>query len=286
MSTEQMAYMPISARPDPYLDLLKSCLTAELYPESGWQMVTGARAVGSLGGLLRRSVIRWLQRLNLMLVRKKRFDPDARCNGTDWPFFGYTMVGHRRLDNIHACIEAVVADGVPGDLIETGVWRGGTVILMKAILRQLRAENRVVWAADSFDGLPPPTHFVDRELPSFDLSSFDYMKVSLDQVRENFARFGLLDEGIRFLKGWFADTLPSAPIERLALLRLDGDMYESTRDALAPLYPLLSSGGFVVVDDYLSWPGCRKAVDEYRTTHGITTPIVPIDSQAVLWRKQ
>jgi len=90
---------------------------------------------------------------------------------------------------------------------------------------------------------------------------------------------------VRFLKGWFRDTLPAAPIGKLALLRLDGDLYESTRDALHALYGKLSPGGFLLVDDYGDFPPCRKAVDEFRAEHRIDAPIVEVDWSGVYWRK-
>jgi O-methyltransferase len=188
------------------------------------------------------------------------------------------------MNNLHACVAAVLRDRISGDLIETGVWRGGCTILMKAVLARHGVTDRTVWVADSFEGLPVPVHNLDRVRNSYNLSGFDYLAVSVDDVRANFERFGLLDEGVQFLKGWFAETLTTSRIERLAVLRLDGDMYESTRDALGPLYPKVSRGGFVIVDDYYSWPGCRHAVDEYRRTFGISDPLVRIDDQAVYWR--
>jgi O-methyltransferase len=216
-----------------------------------------------------------------LLIRSRRFDPAGR----DGPCFGYSLVGLKRLDDVQASVEVVLRENVPGDLIETGVWRGGTVILMKGVLHRRGVVDRMVWAADSFEGLPSPTHEVDRQDASCDLSEFDYLKVSAEQVRENVARFGLLDDNVKFLKGWLADTLPTAPIDQPAGLRLDGDMYESIPDALGPLYPKLGPGGFVIVDDYHGWPGCRRAVDEYRSACGITAPLMPIDGQAVWWRK-
>ena len=107
----------------------------------------------------------------------------------------------------------------------------------------------------------------------------------LDTVRELFARYDLLDDQVRFLPGWFRDTLPSAPMARLALLRIDGDLYESARDALAALYRRVSPGGFVIVDDYRCIPACRQAVDEYRQLEGITAPLREIDWTGVFWQK-
>ena len=107
----------------------------------------------------------------------------------------------------------------------------------------------------------------------------------MDRVRANFARYGLLDEQVHFLKGWFKDTLPIAPIERLAVARLDGDMYESTMDAIEALYPKLQPGGFLIMDDYGAVPACKQATEDYRERCGIREPIVPIDWTGVYWRK-
>ena len=109
--------------------------------------------------------------------------------------------------------------------------------------------------------------------------------LSLEEVQELFARYDLLDEQVGFLKGWFKDTLPTAPIERLALLRLDGDLYESTMDALTALYDRLSPGGFVIVDDYYALAACQQAVDEFRAARGADEPLERIDRDSVFWRK-
>jgi hypothetical protein len=106
----------------------------------------------------------------------------------------------------------------------------------------------------------------------------------VEPIRRNVERYGLLDDQVQFLPGWFRHTLPKAPIQRLALLRLDGDLYESTMDALLPLYPKLASGGFVIVDDY-NLPECEKAVTDYRKKMGIDDEILAIDDVGVYWRK-
>jgi hypothetical protein len=106
----------------------------------------------------------------------------------------------------------------------------------------------------------------------------------MESVQRNFERYGLLDEQVRFLPGWFRDTLPSAPIDQLAVIRLDGDMYESTMDALNGLYPRLSVGGFVIIDDYIL-DMSKQAVHDYREAHGIVDPIVPIDTYGAYWQR-
>ena len=214
------------------------------------------------------------------------FQPDARAEGRDWPAEAHTMIGLKRLENIRFCMEDVIRRGVPGDFIETGVWRGGATILMRAILKAHDIADRRVWVADSFEGLPPPnaeTYPADAGDPHH---TYDELRVSLEAVRSNFAAFGLLDDQVRFLKGWFRDTLPAAPIEQLAVARLDGDMYESTMDAMTHLYPKLSPGGYLIVDDYGCIPACRQAIEDYRRAHGIDEPIESIDWTGVFWRKR
>ena len=196
----------------------------------------------------------------------------------------HTMVGRSRLDNVQFCVEKVLEDGTKGDFIETGIWRGGTCIFMQGLLTAYGATDRTVWAADSFEGVPAPTLPQDE---GFDLSPnvLPILAVSLDEVTELFRRYGLLDENVKFLKGWFKDTLAVAPIDQLAILRLDGDLYESTMDALVPLYDKLSPGGFVIVDDYGSCPPCKRAIDDFRSQRGIADELHEIDIQSVYWRK-
>jgi hypothetical protein len=204
-----------------------------------------------------------------------------------------TMLPLVRLDNIQACVTDVVERGVPGDLIETGVWRGGATIFMRAILKMLGVTDRCVWVADSFEGLPEPDAerfpLEARTHAGVVMSSvFEHFAVSEETVRRNFERFGLLDDGVRWLRGWFKETLPNAPIGRLALMRLDGDYYESTMDALTGLYDKLSEGGYAIVDDYGEddWTYCRRAVDEFRAERGITEPLVQVDRRCVYWIKR
>ena len=162
---------------------------------------------------------------------------------------------------------------MPGDFIETGVWRGGTTILMRGVLEAMGDRERSVWVADSFEGLPVPDAEQYPADTGLDWSHVEVLKVGADAVRANFERYGLLDDRVRFLEGWFCDTLPDAPIEQLSVLRLDGDLYQSTMDALVALEPKVSPGGFVLVDDYGGWPPCRAAVDDYRAERGIAEPI-------------
>ena len=218
------------------------------------------------------------------MVEPGQFDPDLRRDGRDWPADAETMVGLERLTNIRSCIEQVLADDVPGDLIETGVWRGGSCIYMRAVLRAHGDTQRTVWVADSFQGLPPSDGRFDADIGD-DHHTYSELAISADEVRDNFRRYDLLDDGVKFLEGWFADTLPSAPIEKLALLRIDGDMYASTMDALEALYDKVAPGGFVIVDDYGAVPACAEAVEDFRKERGITDELVEIDWTGQYWRK-
>jgi len=158
------------------------------------------------------------------------------------------------------------------------------MIFARAVLAELGVTDRRVWCCDSFEGLPTPD--VD-EFP-VDLGdphhTFEWLRVSLETVQTNFRRYGLLDDQVRFVKGWFRDTLPAIPVEQLAVLRLDGDMYESTWQALFYLYPKLSPGGFLIVDDW-SLARARQAVNDYRTRHKIVDQVRSIDPFSVFWRK-
>jgi len=257
---------------DLYLDLMKKTLTASVYAESAWQIE-------------KKGVRQWLAKKSLnheslLLVNTKGYDRTQRIEGRDWPLFGYTMAGHRRLDNVQMCVEDVLKNQVPGDFIETGVWRGGTTIFMRALLEAYGVTDRRVWVADSFEGLPAPENREDGP----DLSHVETLKVSLENVKSNFSEFGLLDEQVEFLKGWFCDTLPGAPIDQLAILRLDGDMYSSTMDALKALFDKVSRGGYVIVDDYYSWDSCKAAVTDFLRERSLDPEIKEIDWTGAYWQ--
>lgn len=203
-----------------------------------------------------------------------------------------TMLPRVRLDNLQACIVDVIEREVPGDLIETGVWRGGATIFMRAVLKAYGVTDRHVWVADSFEGLPAPDPIRFPAEAKFHNTRFvrdiyENFAVDLESVQINFARYGLLDDSVRFLKGWFRDSLPNAPITRLALMRLDADYHESTNDALTALYDKLSLGGYVIVDDYgeTGWTYCRDAVDRFRTTRRIEEPLIRVDDKCCYWQR-
>ncbi len=214
----------------------------------------------------------------------------TRASGLDFSAVGgrqdasgpLTMIGLRRLSHLRDLAVRAIEDGVPGDFVETGVWRGGASILLAGVLSAYGVTDRRVWLADTFAGLPEPdlaSHPIDGSLAVL----AGQLAVPLGDVQDNVRRYGLLDDRVRFLPGLFADTLPGAPIERVAVLRLDGDYYGSTWDALDALYPRVSPGGYVVVDDWALEP-CRAAVVDYRAAHSISAPVEPIDWCGAFWQ--
>lgn len=176
-----------------------------------------------------------------------------------------SLLSKGQLDLIDWAVNDLAARKVPGDLIEAGVWRGGAVILMRALLDAYFLHDRQVIAADSFSGIPKNTQFKHDPVDLWE----DRWEASLDEVKENISSFGLLDERIEFVEGYFADTLPALANRNFALVRLDSDSYDSVLTSLEHLYPRLSSGGIIIVDDW-HLPGCRFAVDHYRAAQGIT----------------
>lgn len=275
----------MSAKPEQlYLDLMKKTLSFSLWPEP----LVPAEVYNFMRTGPRRAIIaaavRALRNTNLRLAFVQEVQEEDRAEGKVWPGYAHTMIGRKRLDNIQYCIETVLAEGIPGDLIETGVWRGGATIFMRAVLAAYGVADRKVFVADSFAGLPEPDAANPADAGD-QHHTFTYLAVSRQEVENNFRHYGLLDEQVVFLQGWFKDTLPVAPIEKLAVLRLDGDMYSSTMDVLHALYAKLAPGGFCIIDDY-HLPGCRTAVDEFRAQQGIAAPLQAVDFAGRYWRKE
>jgi O-methyltransferase len=267
-----------------YLDLLKGCLSRSLFGERhkplfqprvshGWRRIWWNGLYPPVRSLL--------AAVDLELVRTARFDPELSRIGSYQHSNAESMIGLTGLENVQQCVIDCLRRGVPGDLMECGVWRGGTTILMRAILQLYGDTDRKVWVADSFDGCPKPREEAEAGDKHWENN---FIAVHLEQVRENFARYGMLDDRVVFLRGWFSDTLPSAPIGRLAVLRVDADMYSSTMDVLNALYHKVTPSGYVIIDDYYTITICRQAVDEFRSANGITEPIVAVDQCRAFWR--
>lgn len=267
-----------------YINLLKDALTFSLWPEPPMPYGHFLQNETSLKQRLMGMFGAFLNKRGLVLGVAPNYTTGEREGGEVWPGLADTMVGMKRLNNLEECVRTVLSDNIPGDMIETGVWRGGSCILMRALLNVLDVTDRRVFVADSFEGLPPPEP--DKYPADYgDVHHrYDFLSVSEEEVRKNFRRYNLLDEQVVFLKGFFADTLPKAPIEKLSILRLDGDMYSSTIDAISALYPKLQPGGFCIVDDYLL-PNCAAAIHDYRDKHGIEDELISIDKFGAYWRK-
>ena len=243
-----------------YLNLLRHSLCRDRFPDSRYEMSTGS--------------------LQLM-----PFDPALRAQGKDWPLEAMTMVGAKRLENLESCCCAALQEKIPGDFVETGVWRGGCGILMRAVLAVTGNQDRRVWLFDSFEGLPQPdVKNYPQDAPDRLWTFNEFLGVSVAEVKANFERFDLLDERTQFVVGWFRDTIPEAQVQSIAVLQLDGDLYESTWLVLNHLYPRVSPGGFVIIDDY-ALATCKAAVDDFRQSHSIQSPIATIDWSGIFWRK-
>ena len=244
-----------------YLELLKKAILFEIWQEYEEDLISG------------------------LYNRVRTVNPKKHRMGEIWPKIAHSMIGRMRMDHLQTCMETVVKENIEGDFIETGVWRGGACIFMSGFLEVHGIHDRKVWLADSFQGLPAPNAAKYPKDKGDKLYTFDYLRVSIEDVKNNFRKYDLLDEKVQFLKGWFRDTLPTAPIEQLAILRLDGDLYESTMDSLTNLYHRVSQGGFIIIDDYVLRT-CKAAIIDFRKAHNIQVPLVEIDNSAVYWRKQ
>lgn len=266
-----------------YFDLLKKSLTFALWPEPATRLAYFARKRSAINRIGVATLDWFFGLFNVRLMVEKSYTNAQRDMGEMWPSYAHTMVGMKRMDNLQHCVETVLKENVPGDLIETGVWRGGACILMQAVLTVNGATDRKLFVADSFEGLPPPDPKYPVDSRSWH-SQYDFLRVSQEEVQLNFEKYGLFADNVVFIKGFFADTMQTAPIDQLSVLRLDGDMYSSTTEVLDALYPKLAPGGFCIIDDY-GLKGCRAAVHDYRDKHGITEEMLVIDNTGRFWRK-
>jgi O-methyltransferase len=208
-----------------------------------------------------------------------------RLEGLDWPERAHTMIGVKRLNNLHECLDYIRTNNIPGDFIETGVWRGGACIFMK-YYNDVYNMGRKIFVADSFNGLPMPDTEKYPQDENDDHHTYDYLKVSLDEVKNNFNLYRLLDDNVIFLKGWFSETLKNNEnIGDISLLRFDGDMYGSTIDVLENLYHKLNRLGVLIVDDYCL-PNCVKAVSDFRQKYNINNNLTFVDQCGVFWYKE
>lgn len=268
---------------DLYLNLLKSSLMNIIYLDVQVALCE-ALAFNAAG-----EEADYARIANFYRERPRIFEKiKTRRLGGSWLFYTpiermtayhHTSIGKARLDNIEFCIRSVLADGVKGDLLEAGAWRGGASIFMRGCLSAFEVTDRLVWVCDSFEGNP-----VLPDQPGLPLTAY-HPPVDLEAVKRNFALYDLLDDQVRFLEGWFDQTLPKAPIGSLALLRLDAQQYESATCVLDTLYDRLSPGGYLVVHDYHIVESSRRAIDDFRARRAVADPIEELDGVSVFWRK-
>lgn len=258
---------PISDRAhEMYLEMLKSFLTATLFNEAEKSVRPSPKKLPFLP-----------------------FDLARRQGGLDWTYLGDTMTGWKRLDNVWELLKNVVNDDIPGDYIETGVWRGGCSVFARAVLYALgQEEDRQSYVCDSFAGLPPGDRDLDKKDKNWDAMHW-YLAIPEEIVAQNFQKYGLLDQNVIFAKGFFNETMPQikkyhSPTRKFSVMRLDGDMYESTVDVLYNLYDKLSIGGYVIMDDWYGFPS-KTACEDFFQVHGIKPEIIQIDRLSAYWKK-
>lgn len=184
----------------------------------------------------------------------------------------HTMLSTRRLRKLYELCREINARGVPGDVVECGVYNGGSAAVMAYVAKRSKL-RRDIWLFDSFQGLPRPTERDGAKAVVYEGKCVGEVR----KVQELFGRLGIPLSQVHIIKGWFDETLPVTAISRIALLHIDADWYASVRLCLEHLYEKVQPAGFVVLDDYGYWEGCRAAVDEFAVQHGVTMNLHRID---------
>jgi len=244
-----------------YLEFMKSMVTATVYDDAELSVIPGPR------------------------YKVTNFSKEKRAGGKDWVYLGDTMTGWLRIQKLGDLLIDVINNNITGDFIETGVWRGGSSIFARAVLSAMGETDRISYVCDSFSGLPPGDKHLDRRDQNWNLMT-GYLGVSEEIVAANFQKFGLLDANVIFAKGFFNETMPPLRkhINSFAIMRLDGDMYESTVDVLYNLYDKLNIGGYLIMDDWFGYPS-RTACEDFFAVHGFQPKIIPIDTISIYWEK-
>jgi O-methyltransferase len=225
------------------------------------------------------------------LILNSVYHPNPEVtDGRIWPEFPtLSMAGLKRLDNIQELALDCLIKDIPGDFIEAGIWKGGMIALLAGLLKVMPRTGRHVVGVDSFEGIPPAKPALyPADAAHAGCETIEILKNnSKEEVEGYLTRLDLLPSSdIELLKGWFCDVLPRLAKRRFCLVRLDGDTYESTIQGLENLEPILSPGGYMIIDDYYSWDGCRAAVNDFRAKLNISSPLVTVDWTCVYWKKQ
>jgi O-methyltransferase len=192
----------------------------------------------------------------------------------------YTLVGPERIRNLHTLALRIESEGIPGDVIECGVCNGGTAAVMARSATHSQID-RTLWLFDSFQGMPETTEVDGAEAKEY----VGQVLGSAKRVRELLRKAGADLQRVKIVEGWFEDTFPTVSISQIALLNIDADWYESVRLCLETFYDRVVPGGFVSIDDYGHWPGCRKAVDEFFAARLLKYTLQEVDYTARWFQK-
>jgi len=231
----------------------------------------------------------YLSLLKKLILNSVYHPGEHVAEGKVWPECpALSMVGQKRLDNVQDLALDCLLNNIPGDFIEAGIWKGGVIALLAGILKMMPRTGRHVVGVDSFEGIPAAKpHLYPADAAHLGCEKVEILlNNSKAEVEGYLKRLDLPISGeVELLKGWFCDVLPKLSKRRFCLVRLDGDTYESTIQGLENLEPILSPGGYLIIDDYFTWDGCRAAVNDYRAKHNITSPAITVDFTAVYWKK-
>jgi len=227
---------------------------------------------------------------NASALVRTPYNKQTRWLGNDWCDSCYTMAGGARVQNVRNLVQQTIAEGIPGDFLEAGTWRGGCSIMARVVQRVMgEGENRHTYLCDSFSGLPLSSQSRDGDI----WNGMHFLEVSQSDVEDNVKLFNALDDNVHFRKGYFSQSLPKVRQElkkngrQLAVLRGDGDMYESYMDILYNLYDFVPVGGYFICDDCPSIDVAKQAIDDFRMDHNISDPILAVEGSITgsFWRK-
>ena len=195
----------------------------------------------------------------------------------------YTMTSPERIVSLLRAINYIEESNIEGSIVECGVWKGGS---MMAALLALKGQTRDIYLYDTFEGMSEPTKedksYKNESAKEAFLNKDDYWKriecySTLEEVEHNIYNVGYPKNKINFIQGKVEETIPETIPEKIAILRLDTDWYESTMHEMVHLFPKLVPGGVIIIDDYGHWKGCKKAVDEYISNNNIKLLLNRID---------
>jgi len=237
-----------------YLHLVEMAVTGSLFDEAG-SCVMGSAPTGC--------------------SKTYEYKADERKGGNDWPVVGHTMVGHTRIENVKTLLSDVIANNIPGDFVELGVWRGGVCIFARCLLNALRQTDRKVHLFDAFG-----------DIPGYGPST-PYLSVSQAQVEHNLEKYHA-KEGSVFHKGLFKDSVKPFASEfkgNISVLRVDGNFYDSYQDAMYYLYDKVPVGGYVIFDDVMSHPAVTRFWNDFKKEQQLPEELTQIDFHSAYFKK-